>query len=323
MRGAVVYGSKFYTTVAIGPGDMPQGPCITRFRPTPNLDLHAGHISTYYWNWYFKERAGGKLILTLDDLSYNWQRCGRDPNNLSLEEAREHYVEDLTWLGMPPDEVYMASDYAEATNEYAEKLGIKPPKVGFQGEETSALLRRVGHVLGSAIVYHPYGVLAAAVEDRLCGVSLVIRGADLASEAQLYDFLCWRCGFVAPEQQFAPLVRRGSGFVKESKSNKGTPTIRQLRQLGVMAEQVMDTIHQLDQVRKGQGRDCLHIMPPVLTLPEQLPDISGMTLRWGAKENYKKKLKDAEDADAKAEAAKAEAGTARTDAEILLHGGLK
>ena len=316
MRGAVVYGSKFYTTIAIGPFDLPQGPCITRFRPTPNLDLHVGHISTYYWNWYFKERAGGKLILTLDDLCYNWQRCGRDPNNLSLEEGREHYVEDLTWLGMPPDEVYMSSDFEDEINEYAEKLSINPPKVGMPGEDTSAILRRVGEVLGSAIVYHPYGILAAAVEDHICGVSLVIRGSDLASEAQLYDFLCWRCGFVAPEQQFAPLVRRGSSFVKESKSNKGTPTIRQLRQLGVTAEQIMDTIHQLDQTRRGQGRDCIHIIPPVLTLPEKMPDIGGMTLRWGAKDNYYNKLKEAE-------AAEAEAATARTDAELLLHGGLK
>ncbi len=66
---------------------------ITRFAPSPTGRLHVGNIRTALHNWMIARKAGGSLILRIDDTD--------------AARSREEYVEairdDLEWLGIAPD----------------------------------------------------------------------------------------------------------------------------------------------------------------------------------------------------------------------------
>ncbi len=66
---------------------------ITRFAPSPTGRLHVGNIRTALHNWMIARKAGGTLILRIDDTD--------------AARSREEYVEairdDLEWLGIAPD----------------------------------------------------------------------------------------------------------------------------------------------------------------------------------------------------------------------------
>jgi glutamyl-tRNA synthetase len=65
----------------------------TRFAPSPTGNLHVGNVRTALHNWLLAKKAGGRLLLRIDDTD--------------RERSKEHYVEairaDLAWLGLTPD----------------------------------------------------------------------------------------------------------------------------------------------------------------------------------------------------------------------------
>jgi glutamyl-tRNA synthetase len=83
---------------------------ITRFAPSPTGRLHVGNIRTALHNWLWSRKNGGAVILRLDDTD--------------VERSSEAFVEaireDLTWLGIQPDEEHRQSArfgrYEEALN---------------------------------------------------------------------------------------------------------------------------------------------------------------------------------------------------------------
>lgn len=73
----------------------------TRFAPSPTGYLHLGNLRTALLCFLYARKAGGEFILRLDDTD--------------LERSRQEYadaiLEDLTWLGIPPDAVVKQSDH--------------------------------------------------------------------------------------------------------------------------------------------------------------------------------------------------------------------
>jgi glutamyl-tRNA synthetase len=61
-----------------------------RFAPSPTGRIHAGNIRTAIFNYLFARRAGGRLILRLDDTD----------RERSTEEFAHGIEEDLHWLGI-------------------------------------------------------------------------------------------------------------------------------------------------------------------------------------------------------------------------------
>ncbi|KZX16391.1 glutamate--tRNA ligase [Methanobrevibacter filiformis] len=88
------------------------GNVVMRFAPNPSGPLHIGHARAAVPNGEYVKRYDGKLILRIEDT---------DPKRI-YPPAYDMVKEDLKWLGIVPDEVYLQSDRFPIYYEYAEKL---------------------------------------------------------------------------------------------------------------------------------------------------------------------------------------------------------
>lgn len=73
---------------------------VTRFAPSPTGLLHVGNARTAILNWLLARKAGGGMILRLDDTDADRSR----------QEYAEAIVEDLAWLGLDWTAVVRQSD---------------------------------------------------------------------------------------------------------------------------------------------------------------------------------------------------------------------
>ena len=83
-----------------------------RFAPSPTGFLHIGNARTALLNALVARREGGAFVLRLDD------------TDLARSEERfaTAIVEDLEWLGIPPDEVARQSERFDLYREAVERL---------------------------------------------------------------------------------------------------------------------------------------------------------------------------------------------------------
>jgi glutamyl-tRNA synthetase len=83
-----------------------------RFAPSPTGFLHIGNARTALLNALFARREGGAFVLRLDD------------TDLARSEDRfaTAIVEDLEWLGVPPDEVARQSERFDLYRDAVERL---------------------------------------------------------------------------------------------------------------------------------------------------------------------------------------------------------
>lgn len=68
-------------------------PLVTRFAPAPTGYLHLGHVLNAIHVWDAARRAGGRVLLRIED--HDRQR--------SRPESEQAILEDLDWLGFVPD----------------------------------------------------------------------------------------------------------------------------------------------------------------------------------------------------------------------------
>ncbi|HZT89190.1 MAG TPA: tRNA glutamyl-Q(34) synthetase GluQRS [Stellaceae bacterium] len=111
-------------------------------------------------------------------------------------------------------------------------------------EETPEGPRRVvaaPDLLGDVVVarkdvpvsYH----LAVTVDDALQGITLVTRGADLFASTHIHRVLQALLGLPTPRYRHHPLLTDGEGVRLAKRA--GAPTIREMRQAGATAAQVL------------------------------------------------------------------------------------
>ncbi|MGB8772308.1 MAG: glutamate--tRNA ligase [Candidatus Korobacteraceae bacterium] len=92
-----------------------------RFAPSPTGQLHVGNARTALFNWLFARRAGGVMVLRIED------------TDLARSEARfeDQLLDDLKWLGIDWDEgpdvggpyaPYRQSNRLDLYREHAERL---------------------------------------------------------------------------------------------------------------------------------------------------------------------------------------------------------
>lgn len=75
---------------------------VTRFAPSPTGYLHLGHAASAFHVWQAAEKAGGKVLLRIEDIDTT--RC--------RPEFTDAILEDLAWLGFHWDErVRVQSDH--------------------------------------------------------------------------------------------------------------------------------------------------------------------------------------------------------------------
>lgn len=216
---------------------------VTRLRPTPYADLHLGHVWVALHNWELARQSGGKFVLIFDDIMHALPNLA--VQSFGLQTATERYLEDLAWLGMAPDEVVYSTRNAEAHAEAAERLGLA--RIG-QAQNYKQWPVSVADFAGSWIGYHPWLVAVRVIDDALAGVTGFFRGKDLISETQLYDYICRRLGLRTPGQQYIKLVRREASAEKESKSNKGGISVRDMRDAGYRPAQIVETLRECERL---------------------------------------------------------------------------
>src|SRR4051794_13037744 len=71
----------------------PGSPLTTRFAPAPTGFLHLGHIASAIWVWGVARALGARVLLRIEDHD-------RVRSRPQYERA---LLEDLEWLGFPPD----------------------------------------------------------------------------------------------------------------------------------------------------------------------------------------------------------------------------
>ena len=108
-----------------------------RIAPNPNGPPSLGNARGIIVNQEYARMYDGKFIMRFDDT---------DPLiKKPMLEAYRWYVEQATWLGCPPDEVYIASDRIPMYYEYAEKLiELGKAYVCFCSGETFSELKDAG-----------------------------------------------------------------------------------------------------------------------------------------------------------------------------------
>ncbi len=82
-----------------------------RFAPNPSGPLHIGHARAAILNKLYKDKYDGQLVLRIEDT---------DPKRVD-PDAYDYILEDIKWLGIDPDEVYIQSDHLDVYYDYAKK----------------------------------------------------------------------------------------------------------------------------------------------------------------------------------------------------------
>ncbi len=86
---------------------------ITRFAPSPTGLLHLGHVASAFHVWKAAERAGGKVLLRIEDI---------DPGRCKPEYT-DAIFEDLAWLGLEwSGDVRVQSDHVTDYLKVVERL---------------------------------------------------------------------------------------------------------------------------------------------------------------------------------------------------------
>jgi glutamyl/glutaminyl-tRNA synthetase len=230
-------------------------PVNTRFRPTPYADMHVGHAWVAWHNYDKAAGSGGRFVLIADDIIYRLQQL--DIQSWPLDVAVTRYVEDLAWLGMPPDEVVYSSRNAEAHAAAAKLLSLRRPGRVTKYWAGTCVPNVAG--TGASSQYNAWLVAVRVVDDYLASVDAFYRGRDLVEEMYLYDDTCRRLGYRPCGQEYLPVVRRAASKAKESKST-GACSIRALREAGYRPEWIISTLREC--ARRSQAAGLADVVIP-------------------------------------------------------------
>ncbi len=120
----------------------PAGAIVTRFAPSPNGDLHLGHVLSAVTGYEFARRHGGRFLVRIEDID--------------LARTREAHVasifDDLAWIGLEWEQPVLRqshffSDYAKAARRLRE-MGLLYPCFATRGEIIQAVAAEVARGRG-------------------------------------------------------------------------------------------------------------------------------------------------------------------------------
>jgi hypothetical protein len=261
--------------------------------------MHLGHVWNAYCNWSVAVGVpGGEFVFVVDTLAMrvcNGWRCG-----YGTETAVPRYVEDLAWLGMPPDRIEWSRDkpgdpeynaWRRERHRWAvEKLcGRYPKRIGRSIHSGAMTVGSPASQMG-VIPAHPQGGVSGDIPKRWASASLamdvarfnpfvtaccVVDDIDFrvhawAAGRDLIAGWGWcleayrRLGYMERAITFHKLLKRVGHYDKESKTDPNTITVRQLRESGYTAKGILDTLCELSLRSEENGWETIAIPPGIL-----------------------------------------------------------
>lgn len=195
---------------------------VGRFAPSPTGRMHLGNVYTAFASYLRARQAGGRWILRMEDI---------DPQR-SRPEYALWIQDDLTWLGLEWDALYVQSErfalYQQALDRLSphtyplfrsrrERLAVGAPQqndlpvpmptalpaTAIRVGDEDVILRRSD----GAWAYH----LAVVVDDAEMGVTEVVRGDDLACCVPVHHRLQDLLGYPHPAYFHIPLLYNEAG----------------------------------------------------------------------------------------------------------------
>jgi glutamyl/glutaminyl-tRNA synthetase len=218
----------------------------TVFNPTTNGLLHLGHLYMAMVNAAEAHNSGGKFIVRFDDDQFMWTALrGKQGDNIEVEDEIEH---DLDWAGIDVDEY----NSQQVTRIEVDKMLYYLNKGPLPAQETKATMvelpMTITQTLHDPYPYVPWITARKVVEDFMDGITLKIRGEDLATEYSLYMYFCDIWGLPRPLQWFLPRMFMESGEkLTDLSKTRGNWKIKDFRDHGVSFE----------TVRRSMAQTCL------------------------------------------------------------------
>ena len=227
---------------------------ITRFNPTANGPLHAGHIYMAMINEAIAHESSGKFLVRLDDTSpVTMAIVGRE--RMDAIAVGQRY--DLEWLGIPVDEWSRQSESITqihaAVSQYLDLEKLPPEEIA-----QSQMCWLMGREHMDLYPYAPRLTAEKVIWDAQAGVNLLIRGIDLVTEFSLYQHFCFKFGVPTPRQIYLPRLMGSQGDIRKS---LGGQSIADLRAAGYTAKQVKDKIEKACLRSPSDGWSLRNLKP--------------------------------------------------------------
>ncbi len=243
-----------------------------RFAPSPTGALHIGGARTALYNWLLARRAGGTLVLRIEDTdrqrstpenveqildALRWLELDFDEGPISQVARSERHREVLEQL-LDAGHAYRSTANAEDVKAYKAAHGAER---GFRGrpEQQGAVRLRVpdegatvvhdvirgdttfAHVhLDDPVVARADGSVlynfAVAVDDLDAGITHVVRGEDHLSNTPKQLLVLEALGAPQPVYGHLPLLHGPDG--KKLSKRHGAASVQELRDAGYLPEAV-------------------------------------------------------------------------------------
>lgn len=203
---------------------------VTRFNPSCNSALHLGHLYTILVNEAYAHSRGGRFIVRFDDSHPDYRRRLGD----RLDRIRDGQREIIEWLGIPVDDWISQKEMMPRTEAELERVWhrLEPMRMDDAGP---VFISKKGVEYYRPWPYDPRLTAEHVVTDYLLGVTVVIRGEDLATEYCQYCALCEEFGYPRLPHIYLPRVRSSEGEL--SKSGGATP-IADYRTIGYTPDEL-------------------------------------------------------------------------------------
>ncbi len=239
----------------------------TRFNPTPNGNLHLGHLYLILLNYHTAKENNGKFIVRFDDEEGLVETLGIDKINRFCEEIKE----DLSWMGIEPDLYSYESKEKEENERYLKQINIdveelKKPLKDLKNRERDGIYPQIKNI-ERPHPYVPYLTAVKVVQDYREGCGILIRGDDLVSEFSLYCHLCKILNIPIPKFYFVPKLmqykKEGSedslSDLTDVSKTEGNFKLRDLRKKGYSPKEIIEWLGNLCLIDKKKGWDYENI----------------------------------------------------------------
>jgi glutamyl-tRNA synthetase len=234
---------------------------VTRFAPSPTGFLHIGGVRTALFSYLFARHSNGKYILRIEDTD----------KERNKEEWADGLVDDLKWLGLVHDELYIQSKNLERHQELLHLL-IEEGKAYVSKEEAkdgSGVIKDIirfknpnkkisfndlirGEIvtdttdLGDFVIARninePLYHFAVIIDDHDEGVTHVVRAEEHVSNTPRQLLLIEAFGWSAPLYAHLPLVLATDKSKLSKRKHGETVSLTYYREQGYLPEAIINFV---------------------------------------------------------------------------------